>query len=194
MLDVVASNDVVLWDSESLVSGADEYRSEYITDVFRRGAGPPPAAVAIAIGAPIGVPPEDIEEQDGPWIVGAAVVYGKGGVAQGKMRVRFEPVLQVRPIRLSDALARAGLTDVEWPRPLTVTSLSRAEGAKLLAALGEWDPGLGPWLGAARRPCTGHRDANASSRSETRDAVGLAGLIAGVEVPGSQLRPVPSNA
>lgn len=189
----MASDDVVLWDAESLFVDADEYRSEYITDVFRRGGAPPPAAVAIAIGAPVGVDPEDGDEESGPWIVGVAVVFNKGGVAQSKVRTRFEPHLRLRPILLSDALARAGLGGVLPPAPMTVTPLSRESGAQLLTALWEWDPELEPWLRTARRPRLRHRDQNTASRLETRDAVGLGGLIAGVEVPGSQLRPIPTD-
>ena len=71
--------------------------------------------------------------------------------------------------------------------------LGRAAGADLLEALTNWDNEFGPWVTSAQRPRQRRRDANAASRVEARDAVGLAGIIAGVPVLGSQLRSVPTD-
>jgi hypothetical protein len=196
-MHLVSAKDVVLWDAESLLEGAREYRSEYITDVFRRGESPPPNALAIAVGFPADIDLEVLEDEaaePGPWIVGAAIVRSKGGVATGKVRVRFEPYLPIRPMLLRDALSTSDLVHPPGLRPMSVGRLSQEAGQRLLATLSEWDSDFAPWLALSRRTRDTRHDPDGASRLEVRDAVGLAGMIAGVDIRGSEFRRVPSRA
>lgn len=192
---LVSAKNVVLWDVESLFADAQEYRNEYITDVFRRGEGPPPNALALAVGVPSNVDIEildDEEAEHGPWIIGAAIVANKGGVATGKVRVRFEPYLSIRPMLLRDALTTSEVALPPGLRPMSVARLSPEAGQRLLTTLSQWDPHFEPWLDSNRRTRDLRRDRNRASRLEVRDAVGLAGMIASVDIPGSELHQTPS--
>ena len=192
----VSAKDVVLWDAESLIEDAQDDRREYITDVFRRGESPPPNAIAIAVGIPTNVDIEDLDDEvaeRGPWILGAAIVLSKGGVATGKVRVRLEPYIRIRPMLLSDALSASNVARPPGLRPMSVGRLSQEAGQRLVTTLSEWDPEFEPWLVSNRRTRDSRRDPNSASRLEVRDAVGLAGIIAGIDIPGSELRRVPSR-
>ena len=195
-MPLVAVGDVVLWDALTLLAEADEYGSEYVTDVFRRGSTPPPLAIAVAVGEPVGG--ILVDAAYGPWIVGLAAVYNTRGVAQGKVGSRFEPWTSIQPIPVNEALARSLGGDakrVELPHPMTVTKLSGSQGNRLLRFLEEHDPEVGHWLAGVRHHARAEVDIQRQSRRETRDAVGLAGILANVDVPGSAIRrPVVSDA
>ena len=190
-MHLMTVGDVVLWDAESLLADADLYGYEHITDVFRTRSAPPPRSIAVAIGD--SGDRVALDAAEGPWVIGLAVVQpsSRRGVAQGKVGKRFEPWTNVRPMPLKTALDGAlgqQAAEVEWPGPMMVTSLTPARGKLLLSFLADQDDTVAQWLDDVAIPAPDREDPQLQSRLEARDAVGLAGLLANVDIPGSGIR------
>ena len=93
----VAMGDIFLWDAERLIADADAYQSEYVTDVFRRGATSTPRAVAVEV---IGISLTRGDQSFSP-----SRLIGKQGKQRG--RVSREPAADIGTSRLSYAVGAA---------------------------------------------------------------------------------------
>lgn len=121
-------SEVFLWFAEDLIANGVEFSSPYITDVLRKGAKPRLRSLVIAVGEPVDF---DLQETDELSIVGLARAAAFSGISQGKVRVRFEPWMDIVPIPITRALAAAGAKAgvrsqiPEIPRPLRALPLPR---------------------------------------------------------------------
>jgi hypothetical protein len=178
----VDATQLVIWQSELSEQTREANRRSYVTDVFRRQSKPRPGSIAIAF---------QLDEDGSFEAVGLGIARAPIGVADGKVRTRFDSWYSLEPpvrlAELNDVLADG--TVVQVPEPLATITYHGSHRETVLRALAQLRTDVAEWL-SGLLDVTFIEPEYRQARDEARDAIILAADIADVDLPPDAFRHV----
>ncbi|MFI2297160.1 hypothetical protein [Isoptericola sp. NPDC019571] len=176
------ATQLVIWRSELSERTRETNRRSYVTDVFRRQSKPRPGSIAIAFQ----------QDDDGSLVaVGLGIASRPTGVADGKVRTRFDSWCPLEPPVGLDEINHliTGGTQVHVPEPLDTTMFQGSAREAILRAVAQLRPEVAEWLSGLSDEAFVEEEFR-QIRDEARDAIILAADIADVDLPPDAFRHV----
>ena len=170
-------NKVYLWDANDRLDECRERRRDYVTEIVNADYAPPVGALLVGI--------VDVARRELA-VEALGVVKSVTRVAQGRRRIRIEPLLLMDALPVDDLLSqldkkvRGRIDRAGWPLELRPTKLPATAADAVLTLLRK-DAFVRVWLTSLddAQPAAGER---LQEIQESRDAIGLALEIA--DLPG----------
>ena len=170
-------NKVYLWDANDRLDECRERRRDYVTEIVNADYAPPVGALLVGI--------VDVARRELA-VEALGIVKSVARVAQGRRRIRIEPLLLMEALSVDDLLSqldkkvRGRIDRAGWPLELRPTKLP-ATAADAVLTLLQKDALVREWLTSLNdaQPAAGER---LQEIQESRDAIGLALEIA--DLPG----------